>query len=79
MKFKIGSIIIRIAERASWAPIGFISKVLTNYKYSEYNSKSTTSIETIQWRLATQQEINAYNKGIRNISQIKKQLIIQIY
>ena len=82
--FKKNDIIVRINKHCNRLFVDDIVKVHSYRSSSDLSIYDKNEEEDSGWwsmnfRLATQQEINAYNRGIRNINDIKKQLIIQIY
>lgn len=74
-KFNIGDIVICVKVSSRWAERkeGDMYKVLPNstknYLYYK-NNMNTYIYNKNDWRLATEEEVEAYNKGIKNINDI---------
>ena len=80
--FKENDIIVRTGGTQAYGSFGVMYIVKEARKHDVIvlvNGHGEICPSNFNIRLATQLEINAYNKGIRNINDIKKQLIIEIY
>lgn len=80
-KYKKGDIVVVYKERSSDnQSIGEIYKATNDSQYNSYvyGSKFGQCQHEECLRLATPSEINAYNQGIRNIKDIKVNMVEQI-
>jgi len=67
-KFKIGDIVISLTNKSSFRKEGDLFKVLaSSSRNTLYYKESTNSSDSKEWRLATKEEKEAYEKGIKNI------------
>ncbi len=82
--FKKGDIVVCISKGYNVTKENDIYKLEvneTNYGnvHGKTGNKGNNNFSSTSIRIATQQEINAYNKGITNINDIKNNIIYEIY
>ena len=70
-KYKIGDIVVSLTTMGNSRKEGDLFKVLPNSSKSIYYAPKTSSSRPQDWRKATKEEEEAYNKGITNIHLIK--------
>lgn len=71
-KYKVGDIVVSLKCVGKYRKIGEMFAVLSDSSKNRlYFEPMTCSTEPESWRLATLEEIEAYNQGIRNVADIK--------
>jgi hypothetical protein len=71
-KYKVGDIVVHLTALRGYVKKGSIFKVLEKSTPNIlYYMESQGNISPRDWRLATPEEVEAYNQGVRNISDIK--------
>lgn len=78
-KFNIGQIVVSLSDNALCRENGDMFEILDSEHKSSFTlwyatrtGEMVNSSDSSSWRAATQEEIEAYNSGIRNINDIKK-------
>jgi len=71
-KYKVGDVVVSLEQKAPYRVVGDMFKVLENNINALYYLHNTCSLASKEWRAATEEEIKAFQQGIKNVNDIPK-------
>lgn len=71
-KYKVGDVVVSLEQKAPYRVVGDMFKVLESNIDALHYLHNTCSLASKEWRAATEEEIKAFQQGIKNVNDIPK-------
>jgi len=71
-KYKVGDVVVSLEQKAPYRVVGDMFEVLESNIDALYYLHYTCSLASKEWRAATEEEIKAFQQGIKNVNDIPK-------
>lgn len=71
-KYKVGDVVVSLEQKAPYRIVGDMFEVLKSNINALYYLHATCSLTSKEWRAATEEEIKAFQQGIKNVNDILK-------
>ena len=78
-KYKVGDVVVSLEQKAPYRVVGDMFEVLKSSGNALYYLYNTCSLTSKEWRAATEEEIKAFQQGIKNVNDIPKKQWIPKY
>lgn len=72
-KYKVGDVVVSLEQKAPYRVVGDMFEVLKSNIDALYYLHNTCSLASKEWRAATEEEIKAFQQGIKNVNDIPKE------
>ena len=71
-KYKVGDVVVSLEQKAPYRVVGDMFEVLESNTDALYYLSHICSLASKEWRAATEEEIKAFQQGIKNVNDIPK-------